>query len=147
MSMQTVEAAVPRDTFELRLTIVRFHAGLNVKEAARRVNVSGQTWANWEAGKSAAARRPHMLSYIARQFGVDENWLREGGPLATADGGPGDGGLPRLDSNQRPSDYMTDAQAIDMAEERERRRSARGTRRWIHLPHRRIHEPQEPAAA
>ena len=44
---------VPRDTFEARLAIARFHAGnISAKEAAMRVGVSGQAWRNWEAGKS-----------------------------------------------------------------------------------------------
>jgi hypothetical protein len=60
---------------------------------------AGQAWRNWEAGQSAGARKPAMVAHIARQLGVDENWLREGGPLpgpgvgkAPHPGGP-DGGL------------------------------------------------------
>ena len=78
---------VPRDTFEARLAIARFHAGnISAKEAAMRVGVSGQAWRNWEAGKSPGARQPAMLAFIAQQLHVDEDWLRDGGPLTS---GPG----------------------------------------------------------
>lgn len=85
---------MPQDTFELRLAIARFVAGnISAAEAAMRVGVSGQAWRNWEAGKSVGARKPAMLRYIAEQLGVDEDWLRDGGPLKNAPhpGGP-DGG-------------------------------------------------------
>lgn len=113
MSIQTDmgEQAVPLDTFELRLAIARAAAGgISAREAAFRVGVSGTAWRNWEAGKSIGARKPAMLSYIARQLGVDEDWLRDGGPLRTAESprpdGP-DGGqeeCTRRDSNPKPSD-------------------------------------------
>lgn len=81
---------VPTDTFELRLAIARFHAGgLSAAEAAERVGVTGQSWRNWEAGRSVGARKPAMIRYIAAQLGVDEDWLANGGPLPT--GGPGPG--------------------------------------------------------
>ena len=80
---------VPADTFEMRLAMARFHAGnISAKEAALRVGVSGQAWRNWEAGKSPGARQPAMLAFIAQQLRVDEDWLRDGGPLTS---GPGPG--------------------------------------------------------
>ncbi len=83
MSTQRDERTVPVDTFELRLAIARAHAGgISAREAALRVGVSGQTWRNWEDGDSGGARKPAMLRYIAERLGVDEKWLREGGPLA-----------------------------------------------------------------
>lgn len=94
MSTQTQGVGVPVDTFELRLAITRaFAGGISAREAGLRVGVSGQTWRNWEAGNPGGAMRPAMLSYIARQLGVDETWLRDGGPLRASDGGPsGPGG-------------------------------------------------------
>jgi len=88
MSTQSeVSGAIPADIFELRLAIARAHAGgISAKEAALRVGVSGQTWRNWENGvHSDAARKPAMLRYIAEQLGVDEHWLRYGGPLTAPD--------------------------------------------------------------
>lgn len=89
----TGDAGVPADTLALRLAIVRFVKGLSAEEAARLIGVSGQTWRNWEEGKSGADK-PWMLSHIARTFGVDEAWLRDGGPLGPSDGGGGGGGMP-----------------------------------------------------
>lgn len=91
MSTQRVgEHDVPHDTFELRLAIARFHAGnISANEAAMLVGVSGQAWRNWEAGKSPGARKPAMLRFIAEQLGVDEGWLRDGGPLETSGSEPG----------------------------------------------------------
>lgn len=56
-----------------------------------RVGVSGQTWRNWEDGASGSAQKPAMLRYIAEQLGVDEDWLRYGGPLTTHEAPPPDG--------------------------------------------------------
>ena len=83
MSTQMQEGKdVPHDTFEARLAMARFHAGhLSAAEAGLRVGVSGQAWRNWEAGHSVGARKPAMMEYIAKQLHVDEDWLREGGPL------------------------------------------------------------------
>ena len=83
MSTQMQEGKdVPHDTFEARLAMARFHAGhLSAAEAGLRVGVSGQAWRNWEAGHSVGARKPAMMEYIAKQLGVSEKWLREGGPL------------------------------------------------------------------
>ncbi|CAI9417158.1 helix-turn-helix domain-containing protein [Nocardioides sp. T2.26MG-1] len=79
------ERRIPADTFEIRLAIARAHAGgISAKEAAMRVGVSGQTWRNWEDGASGPAQKPAMLRYIAEQLDVDEDWLRDGGPLRGA---------------------------------------------------------------
>jgi len=82
---------IPEDTFELRLAMARFHAGgLSASEAAERVGVTGQSWRNWEAGRSVGARKPAMIHYIAQELGVDEEWLAHGGPRPSS-GGPGPG--------------------------------------------------------
>lgn len=73
----------PQDTFELRLLTARHHAGLKPGAAAALVGVTAQSWRNWEAGRyTAAARKPSMLAYIAARLRVNEEWLRDGGPLA-----------------------------------------------------------------
>lgn len=99
MSMSTPEPPrIPEDTFELRLAMARFHAGgLSAAEAADRVGVTGQSWRNWEAGRSVGARKPAMVRFIAEQLGVDEEWLLHGGPLRT--GGPGPGSEVGADRN------------------------------------------------
>lgn len=90
---------IPEDTFELRLAMARFHAGgLSANEAAERVGVTGQSWRNWEAGRSVGARKPAMIHYIAQELGVDEDWLAHGGPLPS--GGPGPGTGVGADSNR-----------------------------------------------
>ena len=101
---------VPSDTFEIRLAIARAHAGgISAKEAALRVGVSGQTWRNWEDGKSSAAQKPAMLAYIAQQLGVDETWLRDGGPLA----GAGTQDAPRPDGPEGESAAVVRHQGLE----------------------------------
>lgn len=100
---------IPADTFEIRLAIARAHAGgISAKEAALRVGVSGQTWRNWEDGTSPGAKKPAMLRFIAEQLGVDEGWLRDGGPLSSDDQpGPDDGGAQSASTLVRSYRTMT----------------------------------------
>jgi transcriptional regulator with XRE-family HTH domain len=64
------------------------------------------------------------LEAIAAAFGVTVVQLLGGiDPV-----GPDGGGLPRLDSNQRPSDYPSDSEPSDLDEARERRRNPRASR-------------------
>lgn len=74
---------IPADTFRLRLVIARLHAGHKTAEsAAQAIGVSGQTWLNWERGiHTDSAMRPMQLHWIAEKMDVDEDWLRNGGPL------------------------------------------------------------------
>jgi hypothetical protein len=90
MEVVTTDPAVPEDTLELRLQIARVHAGvrsglsrgLTASEAGALVGVAGQTWRSWETGATTnAARRPAMLDKIAKELGVNLDWLRDGGPL------------------------------------------------------------------
>lgn len=99
---------VPADTFEMRLVIARTHAGLKATEAALLVGVSGQTWRNWEDGASGPAQKPAMLRYIAEQLGVDEDWLRDGGPLSGA-GRPSPDGPVALAEVSSTHPYQTPA--------------------------------------
>lgn len=91
--MTTEQAAearggVPRDTFPTRLRLARIHAGdVSIEVAAQRCGVKPATWSTWER---AVHKPPHyeaMVRAIATGLGVDEDWLRDGGPLAP-DPGP-----------------------------------------------------------
>jgi transcriptional regulator with XRE-family HTH domain len=95
----------------MRLVIARVYRGhYNVASAALAVGESRQTWANWERGKPMR-HRDAVIAKIARALDVDEDWLRDGGPLGPTghtdpdgpEGQDGAGWLPRLDSNQQPS--------------------------------------------
>lgn len=109
----TTTRSVPEDTLALRLVIARVYRGhYNAASAALAVGVPRQSWSNWERGKPIQ-HEDAMLAKIARVLDVDEDWLRDGGPLGGATmrpdpNGP-DGGelLPRLDSNQEPSGYLS----------------------------------------
>jgi transcriptional regulator with XRE-family HTH domain len=98
MTTQTEERRpIPADTFRLRLVIARLHAHHRTAESAgAAVGVSGQAWLNWEKGDSDGAQKPAMLHYIAQQMNVDEDWLRDGGPLSEqTDDDPSGGGATR----------------------------------------------------
>ena len=82
---------IPADTFATRLRLARIYAGgvktLTIDEAAERCSLKPASWSNWERG---IHRPPHfeaMVKAIASGLGVDEEWLRDGGPLAP-DPGP-----------------------------------------------------------
>lgn len=94
MTSAPADSERPLDTFEVRLYIARWHAGrLSAKQAAARVGVSDTTWRNWENGIHVeAARKPWMIVRIADQLGVDEEWLKRGGPLREPGGPDGPGG-------------------------------------------------------
>lgn len=101
MSTQTVSRRIPRDTFALRLKIVRVELGLTIDEMAERCGLVSATLSTWERGA-----RPRDFSDVVRKIvaatGYDREWLTWGGPLAE-DGGDSPDGLPHLDSNQKPA--------------------------------------------
>lgn len=84
----TDRGAIPADTYAHRLMLVRAHAGeaeglgrsLSIREAADRTGLSYNTWANWERGiRSRTSMEDTTI--ISETFGVDREWLRDGGPL------------------------------------------------------------------
>lgn len=76
------QPGIPFDTFPVRLRVARFHAGdISIEKAAGLCGVKPATWSTWERG---VHRPPHfeaMVKAIAAGLGVDEDWLRDGGPL------------------------------------------------------------------
>lgn len=78
----TETPAIPYDTFGVRLRLARVHAGdISIEKAAELCAVKPATWSTWERG---VHRPPHfeaMVKAIAAGMGVDEAWLRDGGPL------------------------------------------------------------------
>lgn len=147
MSTQAIGPAageIPLDTWATRLVIARTQRGLTKEEAADKAGVNRSSWSNWENG-TVPRGQLEVTRRIANALGYDLNWLLWGGPLASEHGGPeGPDGLPRLDSNQRDSDYMSDTQLIQLGQERENRRTSRSNR--PRNPFRRKHsqEPQYP---
>lgn len=98
----TQEVVVPEWTVADRLRKAREVAGLEQAELARDIDVARQTVGNYERG--AVQPRRIVLKAWALRTGVPLEWL-ETGKANPRQGGP-DGGsaLPRLDSNQQPSD-------------------------------------------
>lgn len=75
---------MPLDTLATRLVIARVHAGhFNAASAAMACGVTRQSWSNWERG-GHMQHMESMVAHIARCLNVDEDWLRDGGPLAPA---------------------------------------------------------------
>ena len=97
---------VPADTFPTRLRLARIYAGdISIDRAALLCGVKPATWSTWERG---VHRPPHfdaMVKAIASGLGVDEAWLRDGGPLAPdpTGGNPEDGGVVTLGEQTRPT--------------------------------------------
>ena len=102
MSTHTV-GAVPAFTVADRLRKAREHAGLEQGDLAERMGVSRGTVSNNELGKVAPRRI--VLRAWALATGVDVGWLETG--IAPRPEPGHDEGLPRLDSNQQPSGYLS----------------------------------------
>lgn len=139
---------IPVDTWATRLVIARTQRGLDVRQAADQCGLNRSSWSNWERRGKAPRNQLEVSRKIAQGLGYDLNWLLMGGPLADEHGGPdGPGGLPRLDSNQRDSDYMSNTRPIDLLEEAERRRNSRSNRPRFPFRRKPSHAPQYPIAA
>lgn len=73
---------VPRDTFGVRLAILRADlGGWNVKRAADACGINDQSWRTWEAGTAKPRDLEGVCRSIADATGVDYVWLMVGGPL------------------------------------------------------------------
>jgi transcriptional regulator with XRE-family HTH domain len=124
MTQAPLPGNVPQWTLADRLRKAREHADLDQSDFADQVGISRRSVTNYEKGHSSPSR-PVLLAWAMRT-GVAMEWLSKG----TTHGGPDGGeGLPRLDSNQPPSDYMSHSTPSDLMDHAERRRNARGSRR------------------
>lgn len=88
-------------------------ADVSVQDMAEYLEVSRNTVGSWINGKT----RPNAasLKLWALRVGIPYEWIRYGeSPQA---GGPegSQSGLPRLDLNQRPSDYLSPQVRCDVA--------------------------------
>lgn len=75
----------PRDSFAIRLVIMRTELGLSQGEAAERCGLSGPTWSTWERGARPRGM-DRVVQQIAKGLGYDRGWIMFGGPLN--EGGP-----------------------------------------------------------
>lgn len=120
MTQQPMPGAVPQWTISDRLRKAREYAGLDQAQFADEVGISRRSVTNYEKGHSQPSR-PVLLAWSLRT-GVAMEWLANGG----------DDGLPRLDSNQRPSDYTSAGSGIaSLLHLRRDRRSARRARQLV----------------
>lgn len=74
-------AAIPADTFGVRLMLVRAHAGhITVKDAAEKCGLNYGSWSNWERGKMPRDLLD-VVESISEGLGIDRDWLLHGGAL------------------------------------------------------------------
>ncbi|NHP16001.1 helix-turn-helix transcriptional regulator [Rhodococcus sp. IC4_135] len=97
------QGRVPQIKPRHRLRIAREEAGLDQTELADSIGISRTSVSNAESGRSMP--RKVVFNAWALVTGVPVKWLLEGTTENPHPEGP-DGGslLPRLDSNQQPSD-------------------------------------------
>lgn len=107
----TTSPSRPRDSFALRLAIVRAHMGWgNRAEMAEALGFSDQGIKNWEQGR-VPRNMPEVCRRIAEVTGLDYTWLMVGGPLEPEDG-----------SGPHPVAWLSDRRRTD------RRRNGAGQR-------------------
>lgn len=142
MTQAPLPGSVPEWTIGDRLRKAREDAGFrkNQLEFAQQIGISRRSLTNYELAHTPPPR-PVLLAWSFRT-GISMEWLMTGeGP------GPEGDGLPRLDLNQRPSDYTSIASPVSLTDHSERRRNARATRPRIPLLPRRFQPHHSPAAA
>lgn len=83
---------VPRDTFPVRLAVVRAEMGWNYDQAAAATGINSETWRLWEKGKRRCTDIESASRAIESSAGYSYEWLMVGGPL-TANHPDGPGGL------------------------------------------------------
>ncbi|MBN9326555.1 helix-turn-helix transcriptional regulator [Cellulomonas sp. 73-145] len=100
MTTELVPGGIPEWTLADRLRKAREAAGISTADFATDLGVSRNTITNYERGHVSPRRG--ALRLWALRTGVPLVWLETG---ASNPGDPDGGeGLPRLDSNQQPSD-------------------------------------------
>lgn len=78
----TAKGRIPKDTFALRVWIVRQECGLSQREAAEKCGLTFGEWQGIESGRDV--RSMHVkVSKIADALGYDRDWLMWGGPLVS----------------------------------------------------------------
>ena len=105
MSTQSVGPWIPLDdTFGARLALVRQKFAWNLKEAAIACSLPSNSWREWELLGRVPRNIVEVVEKISSRTGADDYWLLTG-KKNPRQGDPGGGvSLPRLDSNQQPSD-------------------------------------------
>lgn len=73
---------VPRDTFPIRLAIVRAEMGWNYDQAETATGISSESWRTWEKGKRRCANVEGISRKLSEVTGFSYEWLMIGGPLA-----------------------------------------------------------------
>ncbi|MSZ77758.1 MAG: helix-turn-helix domain-containing protein [Actinobacteria bacterium] len=113
MSSNPLERWIPPDEFGDRVRRIRRTLRISQTEFAARIDEGEKALASWEAG----TREPRALVAVAKRielaFGVPATWILGLDDQTPTPGAPGPGtaasngeevSLPRLDSNQQPSD-------------------------------------------
>lgn len=70
---------MPRDTFSLRLMMLRHDLNLSQSQAARLCGVSQAAWSNWENGE-IPRDQASIVNSIAQATGYRRDWLMWGNP-------------------------------------------------------------------
>lgn len=68
---------IPKDSFGLRLVMVRRQLGLTVEQAAKATGMAHPTWSTWERG-ALPRDMVKAVSQIAAALGVNQEWLMWG---------------------------------------------------------------------
>lgn len=105
-TLARMSALIPQWTFADRLRKARQTLGVRQSEFAELIHEPGPRYSQWEAGNNlprdlvGVARRVSLATRIPATWllGLDDE-------TRPADGQDGESVLPRLDSNQQPSDY------------------------------------------
>ena len=104
MSTQISER-IPQWSRGDRLRKARTLTGLSTREFAERVGISPKSVNNYEG--DAVEPRKIVMNAWALATGVPVEWLETGTAPTGTDGPDGGHVLPRLDSNQQPSGYVS----------------------------------------
>lgn len=102
-AMRSDEGIVPEWDLADRLSKSLREAGIGVAQMAGFLGVTRETIGRWINGRGVPRR--HALLAWAAVTGVSLEWLETGEARATVDAGLLE--LPRLDSNQQPSGYLS----------------------------------------
>lgn len=78
---------VPRNTFGMRLLMLRKHLGASAEHMATLIGVSQPTWSMWEGDASSPRNQAEVVTKIADATGVDRNWLMWGNSPTNCDYG------------------------------------------------------------
>jgi hypothetical protein len=97
------------DTFAARLALIRQRMGWNLKEAALACALPASSWRGWELSGSRPHNYVEVCRVISTTTGCNYRWLVDGESPNPHDG------LPRLDSNQKPTVYSPAERVLPLA--------------------------------